>query len=177
MKKYWLALLCACAALTCAAQGTSVIPHHETCLSDFCLEDRDFLAALIDEDQILAELENDDYVPIVNKEHTMRLTLEHLPGDELYTMRIFTLEYIADSNVDGIIEYGGTWETNNHTALGDSEERILELQGPPQEVRHEGPYTIRYYEELHMPEDLDYFILYWFLDGKLAKLECGFPYP
>lgn len=182
MKKILGIIILVFLATACFSQNNKVaIKHHEKCVDDFCLSNT--------EDQLMTIEDADKYIrnghfTLLNREKSCYLRMTHYPGDPKYKMSLFEIGYISNEDISVFYEYNGPLLTDNRTSLGDTEETVIELQGVPHQISVIDNYKVyRYMEDESTSEfvkennEYAYFIEYWFINGKLAKLVFGFDYP
>lgn len=127
---------------------------------------------------------HDGSLTLVNGKRSIYFRMTHYPGDPKYKMSLFEVGYISAIDTLLSYEYNGSFITNNYTALGDTEERIIKLQGLPHKTETINNYKVYHYmvDESYSGfvqenNEYAYIIEYWFLEGKLVKLIFGFDYP
>ena len=168
--------------LSCVSHNNKIaIKHHEKCIDDFCL---------LDSEKIIVNIKNidryiyKDGIYLINRERGEYFRMNHYPGDPKYKMSVFEIGYLSDEEVPAFIESDGLFTTDNGTALGNTEENILRLQGEPNHILAiDGCKVYQYKEDVSNSKFVQknnesaYFIEYWFIDDKLVKLVFGFEYP
>lgn len=182
MKKKLCFLVLASLISSCASQNSNfLINHYEKCVDDFCLSNNDdFLTNMKDVDDYI----HDGVFILINRKENTYFKMTRYPGDPKYKMSLFEIGYIPTTDTLFAYEYEGSFITDNRTSLGDTEEKIIELQGVPHDVSVVDDYTVYHYKAnesnssyVQENNECAYIIDYWFVDRKLAKLIFGFDYP
>ncbi|KWW24050.1 MAG: hypothetical protein F082_2016 [bacterium F082] len=182
MKKILNSFILACIASSCVSQNSSfLIKHYEKCVDVFCLSNVETL--LMDMEDV-DEYIHDGSFTLINSKENIYLCMTHYPGDPEYKMSLFEIGYISTIDTLLAYEYDGSFITDNQTALGDTEEKVIKLQGLPHKVSTIDNYKVYHFmvdesNSIFVQENNEYayIIEYWFIDGKLAKLIFGFDYP
>lgn len=170
--------------LSCVSQNNRFeIKRYETCVDDFCLSNNEnLLKNFKDFDKYFYN--HDGCINLINRDKFIYFRMTHYPGDYKYKMSLFEIGYISNVDTTGFYEYDGLFLTNNHTALGDTEKKIIGLQGLPHKISTIDNFKIYHYRvdesnSMYVKDNNEYayIIEYWFVNGKLVKLIFGFEYP